>query len=164
MPIKHIRHLLPVALLFLAVPAVAQQANDDARLQARVTTARAVIVGHVIDIRRAFEPNVRPSEHNPEWAIALVAVDRALKGQPRLRECPKGTCVEVAFAQSTDIRWLRTPKLTPGREAIFLLRPADPKLLGPTEAPPATYVLTDPEDLRPLADEERLRAIIAATR
>jgi len=144
--------------------AKAEQQNADAALSERLAASEAVIVARVRDVRRLAKERGRPSEHDPDWALAQLAIVRNLKGQPRITDCPGGACVEVAFAQSDDIRWFRSPKLVPGQQAIFLLRPMDPKLLREGEKPPALYVLVDPQDVRPLGDEQRLIRLIRAQR
>ena len=147
----------------LRIARIEQQDADD-KLQERLRTADAVIVGRVLAIRSLRD--VRgggPSEHDPDWAIAQVLVLRTLKGQPRTRDCARGVCVEVAFAQSDDIRWFRAPKLIVGHEDIFLLRPPDPKLLREREAPPAPYAVIDMEDVRPVSEEGRVRELLRRT-
>ncbi|HEX6642769.1 MAG TPA: hypothetical protein VF215_16745 [Thermoanaerobaculia bacterium] len=145
--------------------AQAEQQNADAVLSERIASAEAVVVARVLDVRSVVkERGGRPSEHDPEWAIARLAIVRTLKGQPRTAACAGVPCVEVAFAQSDDIRWFRAPKLVPGQEAIVFLRPADEKLLREGEKPPARYVIVDPLDVLPVREEPRLIRLIRALR
>lgn len=145
---------------FAAQIAKIEQQDAENKLIARLRSAEAVIVGRVVAIKPLRESRGGPSEHDPDWAVAQVLVLRTLKGQPKVRQCSQGRCVEVAFAQSDDIRWFRSPKLMVGGDDILLLRPADPKLLRRGETPQVPYVLIDPEDRRPVAEERRLRDLI----
>lgn len=149
---------------FAAQVARIEQQDADARLLARAASADAVIVGRVLAVEPVRGERGLPSEHDPEWVVAQVAVVRAIRGQPKARTCGQGSCVEVAFAQSKDIRWFRAPKLAPGQEAVFLLRPAQSELLREGEEPPAAYVLMHPDDLRPVSEETRLRELIRRNR
>lgn len=143
--------------------AEADRQNADAALRQRTASAEAVVVVRVVGVK-ALRESPRPSEHDPNWAIARVRVLRTLKGEPRLSDCEQGLCAEVAFAQSDDIRWFRSPKLAVYQEAILLLRPADPDVLREGEKPPAAYVLIHADDLRPPAEEARLAALIREPR
>jgi|GEM_PF-1102467 len=143
--------------------AEADRQNADDALRRRAASAEVVAVVRVVGVK-ALREAPRPSEHDPDWAIARVRVLRTLKGEPRLSDCEQGLCAEVAFAQSDDIRWFRSPKLAVYQEAILLLRPADPDVLREGEKPPAAYVLTHADDLRPPAEEARLAALIREPR
>lgn len=145
---------------FAAQIAKVEQQDAETRLRVRLASAEAVIVGRVLAVKPMRESRAPSSEHDPDWAVAQVLVGGQLKGQAKVRDCGQGRCVEVAFAQSDDIRWFRAPKLAVGQGAVFLLRPADPKLLREGEAPPVPYVLIHPDDLRPASEEARLRELI----
>jgi hypothetical protein len=54
------------------------------------------------------------SEHAPLWQEAVVQVDSVLKG------AHDGKTALVRFPASTDVRWYKAPKLSPGREGVFL--------------------------------------------
>src|SRR5215212_759574 len=124
---------------FAAQIARVHQQDQENKLVARAASAEATIVGQVLSVRRVRENGVVPSEHDPEWAVARVLVVRTLKGQPRSGECAQGACVDVAFAQSDDIRWFRSPKVVVGQQNVILLRPPDPTVLRNGELPPAPY-------------------------
>ena len=79
----------------------------------------------------------RLSEHDPQWAVATVEVDQAIKGRP-----PK--TVEVLFATSQDVMWHRAPKLIVGQRVVTMLQK------GVLEAPNArANVVVHPLDVRP---------------
>ena len=145
---------------FMAQIARVRQQDEEDKLAARLGSAEAVIVGRVLSVRSAAAGPAVASEHDPQWVIAQVLVIRIITGQPKTGQCGGQTCVDVAFAHSDDIRWFRAPKVSVGQENIALLRPADRTVLHEREVPPATYVLIDPNDLRPVTEEPSLHGLI----
>jgi hypothetical protein len=139
----------------------------------RLAAATVVFRGSVEAVRplqseAALEKGGRKtpgSEHDPEWHAATVRVSNALRG-----DVTTGESVTVVFAASRDIVWFNSPKLKQGQDAVFLARtPAKEeehilrssgveKLL----AQPHTYVVTEPFDVLPPAQEQHVRALIAA--
>ena len=112
-------------------------------LKARADDASSVVVGRVVSVRAAGDTAAvtaeegRLSEHDPQWAVATVEVDQAIKGRP-----PK--TVDVLFATSQDVMWHRAPKLIVGQRAVMMLQKGVP------EAPDArANVVVHPLDVRP---------------
>jgi len=101
--------------------AEAVKAAQERPLQARVAGAELVITGRVAASRRAEEPSIFRSEHDPEWWIARVEVLSVEKGGKVEGE------IEVLFPNSTDIAWYKSPKLHEGAHGILLLHRAEGK-------------------------------------
>jgi hypothetical protein len=114
---------------------------EERPLHRRVMEAELILTGRVTSSRRAETPSVMRSEHDPEWWIARVAAQTAVKGTK-----PKGE-LEVLFANSTDIAWYKSPKLHEGASGIFILRRVSQKEV-PEEAR-GIYEATDPLDFLP---------------
>jgi hypothetical protein len=101
-------------------------------------------------VTRVGTPNTRgrsKSEHELVLAPATVQVTAALKG------AAKGS-INVLFTPSGDERWLRSPKLTVGEEAVFLIH-AETEL----KLPKGNYVL-NPLDVQPLDQAAAVKALI----
>ena len=91
-------------------------------LEARAAEASAVVVGRVTGVRETAAPTEgRLTEHDPQWAVATVEVDEAVKGRP-------GRTVDVVFATSQDVMWRRAPKLNVGQKAVMLLQKGAPEV------------------------------------
>jgi hypothetical protein len=91
-------------------------------LEERAAEAAAVVVGRVTGVRETAAPTEgRLSEHDPQWAVATVEVDEAVKGRP-----PR--TVEVMFATSEDVMWQQAPKLNVGQKAVMLLQKGAPEV------------------------------------
>jgi len=106
-------------------------------LQHRLDEAHLCITGRVtaVQLVPAATPGPmlrRPSEHDPKWQEATVAISRVQKGQY------SGDTIAVWFPSSIDKMWYHIPKLRPGNEGIFLLHP-----LGTEEG---RYAILHPED------------------
>ena len=95
------------------------------RSRTRADEASAVVVGRVTGRSSrdtaAATGEGRLSEHDPQWAVATVEVDEAVKGRP-----PK--TIEVLFATSEDVMWHRAPKLVVGQRAVMLLHKGAPEV------------------------------------
>lgn len=94
----------------------------------RVASADLVVSGRVTAVQlvgdpapaaaavQSTEPQLEPiSEHAPLWQEATVQVDSVLKGSHG------DSTVRIRFPASTDVRWHRAPKLSPGQEGVFIL-------------------------------------------
>jgi hypothetical protein len=87
------------------------------RLRDQATRADLVVVGDV----RKLEPldpqrdRVPLSEHDPHWWIASLDVLEVIAGKAVRK-------VDVAYANSRDVRWSESPKPHAGQHAIWLLR------------------------------------------
>jgi len=87
---------------------------EEEKVQARVNSAVLIVVGRVMET----EPVERTgpiSEHQPDWARAIVQVEGVEKGSWQAKT------VTVYFPQSTDERWLLSPKFHIKQEGIWLL-------------------------------------------
>ena len=153
----------------------------------RVDSADLVISGKITAVRLVEEngavagaaraaaaagpagPRASPiSEHAPLWQEAVVQVDSVLKGTH------DGTTARIRFPASTDVRWYRAPKLSPGREGVFILhtgeaeRAAKGILAAAGAAAPAgaepVFTALNPDDFQPTEEFERIQHVASATR
>jgi len=125
---------------------------EEQPLRRRVEEADLIVRGTVVASRRAEEPSIFRSEHDPEWWIARVQVRSVVKGKKVTGE------IEVLFANSTDIAWHRSPKLHEGVSGVLLLHRVKREDAVP-ETARAMYRATEPMDLLPterLSEIERL--------
>jgi hypothetical protein len=131
----------------------ARKKQADRKLQQRLAKAEIVIEGKVTDVKpvaRAGEEDP-VSEHDPEWWEATVQIQSTQKGKP------KGQTVVVYFPHSSDIRWAQAPKLKKGQEGVFSLHNLEDK-----KRAIKGYAVTDPLDVHPKNQLERVRALIKA--
>lgn len=133
----------------------ARQALADEALKKRLTSARIVVTAEVTEVAPTEEAKEHKSEHDPLWWHALLRVQSTEKAS-----LPAGT-VSVNFASSDDVMWERSPKLKQGQKAIFLLQP-EPERKAEFRVP-GLYV-TDPLDVLPTAELERVRRLLKTTR
>jgi hypothetical protein len=108
------------------------------------------------------------SEHAPLWQEAEVQVDSVLKGTH------DGAIARIRFPASTDVRWYRAPKLTPGREGVFILHTGEAEraakgmlaAAGAAAPPGAEPVFTalNPDDFQPTEEFERIQHVASTTR
>jgi hypothetical protein len=123
-------------------------------------------------LRAAVEPAITGpiSEHNPHWREAVISIDQKHKGGQGQSE------MVIRFPASTDVRWYRAPKFTPGQQGFFMLhktkvtkRPKVKKaakgartLLMATAKPEAEEVFTalHPEDFQPYSEPGGIKEII----
>jgi len=143
-----------------------ERQEDDRKLLGRLASAEAVIAGRVIDIERIDKrtPPGTYTEHDPEWMLARVGAVRVLKGQPKVRDCQGGPCVEVVFSGSRDIMWFASPKLHRGDQVVLLLRHDDPLLPQHMRPPLDAYILVNPADVRDAAEEPLIRELLKRLR
>jgi hypothetical protein len=125
----------------------AQTAEEN--LRERAAGALLVVAGKVLAVNPLGRTGVR-SEHEADWAQAVVQVDSVEKGA--LRE----KTVSVDFPQSTDERWLLSPKFEPGESGIWLLR--HQTNLG---LPPDAWLALAPLDFQPSAQQRTMRRLLA---
>jgi hypothetical protein len=116
-------------------------AAADRELKVRADEASTVVLGRVVAIRASPETASATqefqTEHDPQWAVATVEVDSAIKGRA------PGT-VEVLFATSRDVMWEHAPKLAVGQQAVMLLQKGVPDV-----ADSKANVVIHPLDVRP---------------
>jgi hypothetical protein len=144
------------------------QARKDGPILERLAAASVVFRGTVEDVRR-LEPGAEqtqrappPTEHDPEWQAATVRIDTPLRGGQA------GQKVTIVFAGSRDITWFNSPKLKPGQEAVFLARTPTKEeatmyrasALGALLQKQRAYLVTEPNDVLPPAEEARVRALL----
>jgi hypothetical protein len=148
------------------------QARRDEPIRERLAAASSVFRGRVESERAlgagaaaAAQPQP-PSEHDPEWHVATVRVTTAMQN------ATEGSVVTIMFPASRDIMWYSAPKLTPGQDAIFITHKADrddanlmraPAVAAFLERQPVE-VVSQPFDTLPVADEARVRALVARVR
>ena len=123
-------------------------------------------------VRAAAEPESARappiSEHAPLWQEAVVQVDSVLKGTH------DGKTALVRFPAGTDVRWYKAPKLSPGREGVFILhaneaeRAAKGMLAAAGAAAPAggepVFTALHPDDFQSTEEFERIQHVAAAAR
>ena len=105
-------------------PAAADRAaRFRSELKERAGEAAAVVLGRVTGVqeREAPPPEGRLSEHDPQWAVATIEVDEAVKGRP-------ARTTKVWFATSEDVMWRQAPKLRVGQQAVLLLQKGAPEV------------------------------------
>lgn len=150
------------------------QASNSKPLADRMAVATLVFRGTVKAIRplgtAAGETQGKrsareSSEHDPQWQAATVQVATALRGGT------PGQTVTVVFAASRDITWFNSPKLKTGQDAIFIAhaptKEEEPLYRGSNlaqfvEKQPSIYLVTEPLDVLPAADEDRVRSLLAS--
>jgi hypothetical protein len=115
------------------------------KVKARATGALLIVTGGVLEVKPLGRVG-GISEHEGDWVQALVRVDSVDKGS--LRE----KTVAVDFPQSTDERWLLSPKFKPGESGIWFLR--HPENLG---LPQGDWVALSPLDFQAAAKKEMIR-------
>jgi hypothetical protein len=142
------------------------EARRDQPIVARLSSATLVFRGKVEAVRpldgaKASE-SAKPSEHDPEWRVATVRVASPLRGDA-------GQTVSVVFPASVDIVWFQAPKLKPQQEAVFITHAVSPEevalyrgsgLASSLDQQPA-YLVTEPQDVLPPADEARVKRLLA---
>ena len=135
----------PVPVIEAALIELAQeQVLEHAR------AADAAVRGRVISLAEAPTVPVR-SEHDPQWWVAVIAVDLVAKGNlPAGHD--DGVVVNVLYANSVDIAWHESPKPKAGQAGLWLLHRTDPE-----HRQLASFQLLHPLDLQPSTQLELLR-------
>jgi hypothetical protein len=149
------------------------QGQRDQPLRERIAAASSIFRGRVESERplatgagQAGASDRPPSEHDPDWHVASVRVLTSLQGSAQ------SELMNVLFPASRDIVWFNAPKLTVGQEAIFITHKADrddPRLMRAPAvaallAAQPVEIVSQPFDTVPVADEGRIRALIARAR
>ena len=145
--VGHISAAGSTAQLRQQILAVRAQIAEE-NLKARADGALLVVAGKVLEVKTLERVGVR-SEHEPDWAQALVQVESVEKGA--LRE----KTVAVDFPQSTDERWLLSPKFKTGESGIWFLRHQ-----ANVGLPENAWSALSPLDFQPLAQEQTLRKLL----
>lgn len=146
-------------------------AHRDQPVSRRLAVANMVFRGTVESVRpleRTAETQGKrapapASEHDPEWEVATVRVVTPLRGGTA------GQNLTVVFAASIDITWFNSPKLKPGQDAVFLAHSPnkEEELLYRSSGlskfleKQSIYLVTEPFDVLPPADEDRVRGLLA---
>jgi hypothetical protein len=117
-------------------------------LKARLETSVAVVTGTVRRIRPLVQTGPK-SEHAPDWAAALIAVESIEKGSLTRKT------VTVYFPRSTDERWLRSPKFHSGEQGVWILHRE-----GKYGLPTAAFTALNPTDFHPFAERRRIRQLL----
>jgi hypothetical protein len=149
----------------------AVQARRDKPVLDRMATASLVFRGTVSSVKplestagaaEGRQP-ARPSEHDPEWQVATIQVVKPIRGGTA------GQNLTVLFAASDDIVWFHAPKLKQGQDAIFLAHAPGKeeeaihgRFLQELMQKQTIYLVTEPSDVLPPADEDRVRRLLAA--
>lgn len=142
----------------------AVQARHDKPILDRMASASIVFRGTVSSVKplEAQGRGEQPSEHDPEWQVATIQVVKPLRGGTA------GENVTVVFPASRDIVWFHAPKLKPGQDAVFLAHAAarqedviQHRALQELMQKQTIYLVTEPYDVLPPADEDRIRGLLA---
>ncbi len=150
------------------------QARRDKPILNRLAAASLVFRGSVETVEQlAVETESKegprpapPSEHDPDWHVAKVRIATPLRGGEA------GQVVTVVFPASEDITWFNVPKLKAGQDAVFVVHTRNKQeeplyrasgLAKFLEKQP-TYLVTEPFDVLPAADEARVRGLVAAAK
>jgi len=116
------------------------------KLQARVESAVLIVSGQVLEVKSLGQP--LRSEHDPDWAEAVIEVSAVQKGnQP-------GRTVTILFPQSTDERWYYAPKFRRGESGIWLLH------REPKGVPEERLTALSPLDFQPQEREPAIRELM----
>ena len=96
------------------VASAAQRMREE-EVRGRIASADLVVTGRVIETRPAGIP-ARISEHDPQWAEAVIRVDAVLKGSTASER------VVLLYPTSRDVVWFQAPKPQVGWDGVWLLR------------------------------------------
>jgi hypothetical protein len=132
------------------------EAAERRAIQERATLAELVLSGVVTDIRPLESAVARDTEHAPDFRVARLKPERALKGKPPGE-------VEFVFANSKDVQWFQAPKFRNGDRGIFFLqRPSqDAARMGVSST---RYTVLHPLDFRPARDLQAVEAALKAVK
>jgi hypothetical protein len=128
-------------------------------IRERATLAELVVVGTVTSVGPLGRGRAAESEHDPQFQVARLRVERALKGQAASAE------IEFIFAASKDVQWFRAPKFRQNTRGVFFLQaPGDEVVRMGVERPGGRYSVLHPLDFRPAADIPRAEAALKGGR
>ncbi len=131
----------------------ASDAYTRREIEERAALAELVIVGAVTEVRQLERAPARESEHLPDFHVARVKPDRALKGK-----APAGE-LEFIFAASKDVQWFRAPKFRVGDRGAFFLQRAGQDLVS-LGADRQRLTLLHPLDYRPIKELSIVEAVL----
>lgn len=148
----------------------AAQGHRDRRLLDHIAAAGLIFRGRVRSVQPlesalgAYETDAdAPSEHAPQWHVAVVEVVNPLRGGAAKQQ------VTVVFAASQDIAWFQSPKLVPGQDAVFLAHAPTSEeetrhgpMLRELMRQQPVHMVTEPSHVLPATEEDRVRGLIAA--
>lgn len=131
---------------------IARAVEEEAvnKLREHLAAADAVVHGRVLRRHRVSDATpATVSEHDPDWWVAVLHIEAALKGAHE-GELP------IRFPNSRDVRWWRVPRPQDGQNAIFVLH-RDGVRLGE-----ATLALLHPDDMLSAGPQElrRIRSLL----
>lgn len=137
--------------------AMAEQSLADRHLGARLTKARLVVLGTVVDTHpgRRPERDVQ-TEHHPEWWDAEVEVERVVKGEALDK-------MTIVYPASLDEMWIDCPKPDQGQVAIWILQEDQDEKGWPVLRVPGLTAL-DPLDVQPPDQLDRVARLIEEQR
>jgi hypothetical protein len=96
--------------------ATAEQSIADRQLGARLSRARLVVLGTVVETGPGSQPERKvETEHNPDWWEAHLEVERVIKGKAPDK-------VVVTYPASLDELWIDSPKPERAQRAIWILQ------------------------------------------
>ncbi len=132
--------------------------TEHSRSEKRLLEADAVVVGKVIEV---FKPNIfhsAVSEHNPDWYVARVEVDKVLSGLSV--NVYEKAILNVYFPASVDHDWYKAPKFKENQKGIWALRYHQNPVLAKHD--PGMMAALDPLDFRKTGELKQIRSILAA--
>lgn len=140
------------------------QMKAELPLRQRLAQADVIVQARVISARPLQkEQRLLPSEHDPEWAEAILEPETTMKGNVPKR-------VSLLFPLSNDIAWFASPKPKAGTEAVFLLQRPEkslrPEMLRGIAAMAATvgterFTALHPLDVHPKEQIQHIKALLA---
>ena len=133
------------------VGAVHQQMADE-KLQSEISTAVAIVSGTVRAVHPAKIQHM-PSEHDPDWYEAEIAVAATLKGKIGR------DIVTLLFPHSDDVMWHNSPKFKEGEQGIWLLHRNQVRLPGVEDQ----YTTLRPLDFQLQNQMERVQRLVKNT-
>lgn len=119
-------------------------------LSERIATAALIVHGTVTEIARAEDIPRIPSEHDPLWMRAVIAVTEVVKGNQQEPIRGKGATVTLLFPGSRDIAFRNAPRPSVRQEAVYLLHRS-------TALPASAYITPDPADIQPSSSLATIR-------
>jgi hypothetical protein len=130
---------------------------------ARETLARQVnlspfiITGQVLDIK-PVEKQLKRSEHDTDWMIAMVKVASVEKNSSANSLHP-AQVVAILFPHPSnrDIEWINSPRFTVGQKGVWLLHKAAGRFLAAGPAP-NTFTAAESGDFKSLDQLQNIRS------
>ncbi len=128
----------------------AERMAADERLFVRLRRADLVITGTVKGLREQKDVlPAQPSEHDPQWIEATVAVEQVLKGSRDFNSIP------LLFPGTRDVAWVDAPRFREGQSGIWILQ-VDRQLRA--------YTALGPLDFQPRGEAERIQRLLRGTK